>query len=238
MSGVTILCHHLLIIINITNSNKSVDSTSVRWNLHHPYDRALALEEGKVKTLDLVSTAEARATILEARLAGQKCNKVQKWIQNSTHSLIVIAHHPFLPIIISFFHQNITKSNDQVYVKKHRSQKYVGTPPPLPDNSIVSTDCLRSTGQTSWRWLRYHHQLNHHHHLYLIILFMTIINSSNQWIVKDFKSFWMVYFELFTVDYLNHHHYHLHNPHNVQVLQKTQFYRRNEPFPGGLTFFS
>jgi len=31
--------------------------------------RALALEEGKVKTLDLVSTAEARATILEARLA-------------------------------------------------------------------------------------------------------------------------------------------------------------------------
>jgi len=42
-----------------------------------------------VKTLDPVSTAEAKATILEARLA---------------------------------------------------------------DNSIVSTDCLRSTGQTSWRW--------------------------------------------------------------------------------------
>ena len=57
----------------------------------------------------------------------------------------------------------------------------------------------------------------------LIILFMTIINSSNQWIVKYFKSFWMVYFELFTVDYLNHHHYHLHNPHNVQVLQKLNF---------------
>ena len=33
----------------------------------------------------------------------------------------------------------------------------------------------------------------------------------------------MVYFELFTVDYLNHHHYHLHNPHNVQVLQKLNF---------------
>ena len=33
-------------------------------------------------------------------------------------ALIVIAHHPFLPIIISFFHQNITKSNDQVHVKK------------------------------------------------------------------------------------------------------------------------
>ena len=118
-----ILCHHLLMIINITNATKSVDSTSVRWNLHHPYDRALALEEGKVKTLDLVSTAEARATILEARLAGQKCNKVQKCIQNSTHSLIVIAHHPFLPIIISFFMR--TKSNDQVHVKTRPSKMEV-----------------------------------------------------------------------------------------------------------------
>ena len=135
MSGVTILCHHLLIIINITNSNKSVDSTSVRWNLHHPYDRALALEEGKVKTLDLVSTAEARATILEARLAGQKCNKVQKWIQNSTHSLIVIAHHPFLPIIISFFMR--TKSNDQVHVKKITAHKNT-LGPLLPSQTTLS----------------------------------------------------------------------------------------------------
>lgn len=50
-----------------------------------------------MKTLDPVSTAEAKATILEARLAGQKCNKVQKWIQNSTHSTVVshVGGRPF-----------------------------------------------------------------------------------------------------------------------------------------------